>query len=226
MQMKKLIFSIVILLLAGCSTSKQGEAWHPYYRVQGGFNKGGIVENTDFSKTTDIEPDAFSGATKMGVNASGHIVLPVKHNAVETGVDYMHNNQTFTFKDNSNGYNGSRKIGSSQIMVPLTYNFGFFKKNNPLGDLQIKVGYLMQINIFNVSDDGVLLTDYSLKHFSSGLTFGISTTPFRLSNGNSLGFFFDGYRGSKIYNDFYNRSIYDMPASSFMKFGIIYQFNK
>ena len=222
--MKKIVFGLSILLLTGCKISKQGEALHPYYRMQAGLNKGGITENTDFTKTTDIQPDAFSGATKTGFNASGHIVLPLKRNALETGIDYMYNNQTFTFKDATYGNNGTRKIGTSQFMVPLTYNLSFFKKNNPLGSLQVKVGYLMQLNLFSVSNYGAQLTDYNTKGFSNGLTVGISATPFKFENGYRLGFYFDGYRGSKIYDDFYNRSIYEMPGSSFLKFGIIYQF--
>jgi len=222
--MKKIIYGVVIVLFAGCNVSKEGKTWHPLYRVQAGLNKGGITENTDFSKTDDVVPDAFSGATNMGFNASGHTLLPLKHNSVETGVDYMYNKQKFTFRDATNGYNGTRTIGSSQIMVPITYNLGLFKKNDPLGMVQLKLGYLMQFNMFNVSNNGNSLTDYSLKHFSSGITFGVSITPLKLNNGNSLGLYFDGYRGSKIYNDYYNRSIYEMPASSFLKFGVIYQF--
>jgi len=224
--MKKIVFSLLILVVSGCNVTKQSEIWHPYYRIQGGLNKGGITENTDFTTTTDIEPDAFSGATKTGFIASGHVVLPLKRNAIETGIDYMYNNQTFNFNDNLNSYSGNRKIGSSQLMVPITYNFGLFKKNNSLGTVNIKVGYLMQLNLFSVSDNGSNLTDYSLKHFSSGLTVGLSAIPFNLDNGSSLGLYVDGYRGSKIYNDFYNRSVYEMPGSSFMKFGIIYQFGK
>ena len=224
--MKKIVFGLSILFLAGCNISKQGDALHPYYRVQVGLNKGGITENTDFTKTTDIQPDAFSGATKTGFNASSHVVLPLKRNAIETGIDYMYNNQTFTFKDATYGYNGTRKIGTSQFMVPITYNFGFFKKNNPLGSLQVKIGYLMQFNMFSVTNNGNSLADYSTKGFSSGITAGISATPFKFENGNRLGFYFDGYRGTKIYDDFYNRSIYEIPGSSFMKFGIIYQFGK
>jgi len=224
--MKKLVFNLIILILSGCQATKQGEAWHPYYRVQGGLNKGGVTENTDFTTTTDIEPDAFSGATKTGFNASGHVVLPLKRNTVETGVDFMYNNQAFTFKDNNYGYNGTRKIGTSQFMIPITYNIGFFKKNNPLGSLQVKIGYLMQFNMFSVTNKGASLTDFSTKGFSSGITAGISATPFKFDNGNRLGIYFDGYRGTKIYDDFYNRSMYEMPGSSFMKFGIIYQFGK
>lgn len=224
--MKRIVICLSILILSGCNASKQGETWHPYYRVQGGLNKGGIIENTDFTASTDILPDAFTGATKTGFNASGHVLLPLKRNTVETGIDYMYNNQTFTFKDNSNGFFGSRKIGTSQFMLPITYNFGMFRKNQPLGAVQLKLGYLMQFNLFSVSNNGSSLTDYSLKHFSSGLTFGLSATPFQMSNGNRLGFYIDGYRGSKIYDDFYNRSIYEMPGSSFVKFGIVYQFGK
>jgi len=224
--MKRIIFGLSTLILTGCNISKQGGVWQPYYRLQVGINKGGITENNDFTKTANIQPDAFTGATKTGFNASGHIVLPLKRNAVETGIDFMHNTQAFTFKDVAFGYRGSRKIGTSQFMVPLTYNFKLFKRNNPLGTLHVKVGYLMQLNIFSVTDNGTPLTEYSTKGFSNGISVGLSVTPFKMSNGDRLGFYLDGYRGSKIYSDFYNRSMYKMPGSSFMKFGIIYQFSK
>jgi len=224
--MKKAIIGFSILFLMGCTSTKLCEPRHPYYRIQAGLNKGGITENTDFTKTTDIQPDAFTGATKIGLNTSSHIVLPLKQNSIETGFDFMYNNQKFTFNDSHVGYNGSRNVGTSQFMIPITYNFNLLKKNNSLGSLQLKVGYLMQFNLFSVTDNGAPLTDYSTSGFSNGFTIGVSATPFKMSNGNRLGFYIDGYRGSKIYNDFYNRSIYEMPGSSFMKIGIMYQFGK
>ncbi len=224
--MKKIVCCLAIAVLSGCTVTKDGGTWHPAYRVQGGLNKGGITENTDFTKTPEIQPDAFSGATKTGVHTSGHIVIPFKRNSIETGVDFMHNNQKFAFNDNTNGFNGKRDIGLSQFMLPITYNFGLFRKNNSLGNLQIKIGYLLQFNFFSVSDHGANLPGFTVKHFSNGFTVGLSATPFQFNNGNRLGFYLDGYRGTKVYDDFYNSSIYEMPGSSFVKFGVFYQFGK
>jgi hypothetical protein len=264
--MKKFVYCIIVLILAGCAATKvqdkwhptyrflgeldQGgiigstdftkssdvqpdavsgatkvqEKWHPVYRFLGGLNHGGIIENTDFTKTTDVQPDAFSGATKLSFNAGAHALLPVFGNSVETGLDFMNSNQTFTFNDKIRSFTGTRKIGTSQIMLPITYNFGFFKEEQPLGMLQLKFGYLMQFNLFSVSDEGSVPADYTNKGFSSGMVFGLACTPFQLANGNEIGIYLDLYRGSKIYNDFYNSSAYEMPGSSFAKFGIIYQF--
>jgi hypothetical protein len=222
--MKKYFYCILIIILCGCSTTNLQDKWKPFYRLQGGMNHGGITENTDFSETANIPVDAFTGATKLNFNAGGHVLLPVLGNSIETGLDFMHSSQSFTFKDNTNFFKGTREIGTSQIMLPITIDFAFLKDlEQPLGALQLKLGYLMQLNFFSVTDAGIL-PSYSNKGFSKGMLFGISATPFRLSNGNRIGLYLDAYRGSKIYNDFYNTGVYKMPASSFLKFGVIYQF--
>lgn len=58
----------------------------------------------------------------------------------------------------------------------------------------------------------------------SGATLGFSTTPFRFYNGTKLGLFVDGYFGTRAYEDFYNRAEFEIPGTSFIKYGIIYQF--
>jgi hypothetical protein len=222
--MKKYFYCFLVLVLFGCSSGKVEEKWHPTFRVQGGLNNGGIVENTDFGKTPEIQPDAFSGATKTGFNFGGHVLLPVLGNSVESGLDYMYSNQTFTYKDLRLGFKGDRKINTSQIMLPVTYNFGFFNEEQPLGALQLKFGFALQFNFFSIDDGGASLTSYDLKHFSSGFTFGIATTPFKLPGGALIGFYVDGYRGTKMFDDLYNQSIYDKTGSSYVKFGAIFQF--
>jgi hypothetical protein len=108
-------------------------------------------------------------------------------------------------------------------MLPITYNFGLFNKLIPKAELQIKVGFLGQVNFISAKGTGIL-PDYSVIPFSAGPTFGISVLPLSFNNGNKLGIYFDIYRGSQIYKDFYNQSSFEMPGSSFAKFGLKYQF--
>ena len=191
-----------------------------------GTNTGGIVENTEIVKTNLVPVDAFTGATntvRPGFNVGAHVAAPFLLNSVETGVDVMTNNHVFTFKDAINNYNGNRKIDLYQFMLPLTYNFGFFKKNNPLGAFQIRIGGVLQYNLLYVKSNGAL-PDYTFKPFSAGATLGFKLIPFHFNNQTYLGFYLDGYRGSRIYEDFYNQSSFQMPGSSYLKWGILFQF--
>jgi hypothetical protein len=231
--MKKLntgIALISILIITACSslntlTQNQDEDKEFKYRVQAGINHGGIVENTDMDELNNVAIDGFTGATKLGINAGAHVLVPAFNNHVEIGIDYMYNNQTFKYNDAISGYYGNRKIGTSQILFPITFNLGLFKQNNPEGLFQVKLGYALQYNIFNISDDGNTLPDYSTKSFSSGLVFGFTSAPYKFENGSRLGIYVDLYRGSQLYEDFYNNSSFKMPGSSFLKSGLYYQFN-
>lgn len=219
---------MIFLLISCASTNKmsqtEDEKWKPDFRVQAGINHGGIVENTDMSEIENVEVDAFSGATKTGFNAGIHTLLPIKRNNIEIGVDYMQNNQTFTYKDVLNAFNGEREVKTSQFIVPLTYNIGVLRKKYSEGLFQIKIGYVFQFNSFNISDKSPNLPAYTTNNLSSGLTLGLATTPITLMNDTKLGCFFDIYRGSQVYDDFYNKSTFEMPGSSYFKAGVIYQF--
>ena len=228
--MQRKIITIEILfvfLLMGCASQQaihSDKKWSPIYRLQVGTNKGGIVENTDMTVVDNAGIDAFTGATRRGVNASGKVLLPLRANFVETGIDLMYNSQTFTYIDAANDFMGERKLAITQFMVPLTYSFGILRQNHPEGLFQIKLGYAAQFNLFSVSDGQGNMPGYSTNSFSNGATLGLSTTPFRLNNGTKLGFFLDGYRGTRAYEDFYNRTEFEIPGTSFLKYGIIYQF--
>jgi hypothetical protein len=218
---------VAIFLFMGCATpnvTTEKKEWKPIYRAQLGTNKGGVVENTDLTVVPNTQVDAYSGATSKGVNASGKVILPLKRNALETGIDLMHNSQTFSYNDAANGFNGERKLGVTQFMVPITYSFCLFRKNNPEGLLQIKLGYSAQFNLISTSDGTGNMPIYSTSPYSKGATLGFSTTPFRLKNGAKLGFYIDGYRGTQAYEDFYNRTEFEMPGTAFIKYGVIYQF--
>lgn len=198
--------------------------WKPRLQIQGGINKGGITENRDFASTSNTSVDGFSGATRsIGPNVGAHIILPLKRNAFETGIDYINNKQTFKYNNSSTDSRGYRGLNVSQFMLPITYNIGLFKLSNQQPLCFLKLGYLVQYNVVGATDSGQNLPAYSYNRWSKGITIGLSSTPIMLKNGASIGFYFDVYRGSKIYDDIYNDDTYKMPGSSFIKFGFIYQ---
>ena len=231
--MKKLISTILaglcLIAINSCSTSQQtGADKKLKFSIQTGVNLGGITENTDMTVVPSAEAppeatvDAFSGATHTGVNVGIHINKPLKYNHVETGIDYMYNQQTFTYTDAGNMYIGVRELSTYQIMFPLTYNFVLFRKLLPNASIQLKIGYLGQLNFVSTSSTGIL-PEYSINRWSNGATFGISAYLFQFNNGSKLGMYFDGYRGTQVYEDFYNQKSFEMPGSSFIKFGFKYQ---
>lgn len=171
----------------------------------------------------EAEVDAFSGATKLKYNGGIHINRQLKRNQLETGIDYMFNYHTFNYVDAGNFYMGVRRLEVSQVIVPLTYNFVFLKNRFPAAEMQFKAGYLGQLNFVNAKETGIL-PEYSIQPFSHGLTFGISAYPLQFQNRSKLGFYIDGYRGSQIYENFYNQKNFDMPGSSYLKGGLRYQF--
>jgi hypothetical protein len=228
--MKNILLSLClssILLFAGCISQQSASNKvknKPVFKIQAGINKGGIIENKDLKQIPNTKVDAYSGATRTGFNTGVKVLFPIKRNAIETGIDYMYSNQIFTYQDNDNGYVGKRKLGTSQFMVPLTYNFGFFRKKYEEGLFTFKLGYLVQLNAVNVNNITGSLPEYKLLKFSSGFTAGFATSPFHFKNGSKLGLYIDLYRGSRIYEDFYNLKGFDMPGSSFIKYGMSYQF--
>jgi hypothetical protein len=222
-----LFFGVLIFLLIGSCTATDKAQRAYKVSVQAGLNKGGIVENTDLTVVPNAKPkagkpDAYSGATSMGGNIGIHVNKPLAYGEIESGLDYMYNNQTFTYTDQGNMYNGIRKLSVNQVMIPLTYNFDFFKRSLPYAEIQLKIGYLGQLNFVSENGTGIL-PEYSINHWSNGVVFGISAYPFRFANGSKLGFYVDAYRGTQIYKDYYNRESFEMPGSSFIKGGLRYR---
>lgn len=228
--MKKALFTIwaiLFLIILGCTPTNSvadNNKWKPSYSLHAGIASGGIIENTNLKQIPNTETDAFTGATSISPTVGAHVKLPVFKNEVETGLDYMYTNQKFTFKDNVNGYNGERKLATSQLIVPITYNFRLLQKMLPGAMCNLKFGFVGEFNFVNVSDNNANLPSYSIKNFSKGFVFGLNSVPFNLSNGSKIGLYVDLYRGTRIYTDFYNLESFDMPASSFAKIGVFYQF--
>ena len=219
-------FAFLLIISACAVTNKNHQGVQ--FSVQAGANKGGITENTDMTVVPGVETpaeamvDAYSGATYTGINAGIHVSKPLTYNQVESGIDYMYNQQTFTYVDAGNRYIGVRELKVSQIMIPLTYDFVLFRKLAPKANIQIKLGYSGQLNFVSVSSTGIL-PDYTIKPWSNGATFGISAFLVQFKNGSKLGFYLDAYRGTQIYEDYYNQTSFEMPGSSFIKFGLKYQ---
>lgn len=218
--------AIAIFAFAGCNTTLNSTGKKVKLSAQAGLNKGGITENTDMSvvSSSGTAVDAFSGATNTGFNAGIRASYPLKRNEIETGIDFMLNKQTFTYNDKANEYVGQRMLNVSQIMVPLTYNFNLLKGALPSAEIQMKLGVAGQLNFVGADNTGSLPA-YEVSRWSNGFTFGVSAYLFRFRNNHKLGFYLDGYRGTQIYEDFYNLSEYEVPGSSYMKFGLKYQFN-
>ena len=226
---KKIMYGAVLLLLMSCTTTSsvrdENEGWPLVLRAYAGVNKGGITENTNLEELENAEVDGFTGATSGGFNVGAHALLPVGRNHIESGIDFMYNGQSFTYKDQVSGFAGDRNIQTTQLMVPLTFNFGMFRQRIDEGLFRLKVGYVMQYNFPMIRDEGSRLPGYSVHRFSGGMTIGFETTLFQLSNGNDLGLSLDLYRGSQVYEDYYNQSAFETPGSSYFKAGVVYQFN-
>jgi hypothetical protein len=223
----RILLLFCIILFSCNAPTNTGVSKRTRISVQAGINQGGIVENTDFSivpspsSSTEATVDAFTGATQTGFNGGVHVNHALSRNQVETGLDYMFNHHTFNYIDEENHFVGVRRIGLSQIMLPLTYNFEIIRKI----DLQFKFGLAAQYNLINVNDVTVFnLPDYKIHRLSVGPTFGISAFPVRFASGSKLGLYFDMYRGSQIYEDYFNQTSFEIPGSSYVKCGFMYQF--
>jgi hypothetical protein len=222
-----IIIAVSILTLGGCISKKSlndDDKRNPFnFSFQAGINKGGMVENTDMGLVQGAGIDAFSGATRTGFNAGARVSYPIKRLAIETGLDYMNNGQTFTWNDPVNGYIGSRGFSTHQLLIPTTLNLGLFRQTHPDGLLTLKLGHMMQYNMISVNSEKGNIPEYSINRWSNGLTLGIASTPFRLKNGARAGLFLEVYRGSRIYEDHYNQPSFEIPGSSCFKFGILYK---
>lgn len=224
------LLSLSLAIIPSCSVQKKAITGNRFrFSIQAGSNIGGITENTDMSVVPGVQVppeaivDAFSGATHPGFNAGVHISRKMKMNHLETGLDYMYNHQTFNYIDAGNKYTGVRELHVSQLILPFTYNMVLFGKLFPEADMQLKAGLICQLNF--VSGKGVgILPDYSANPLSAGPILGFALYPLSFENGNKIGIYIDFYRGSQIYKDFYNQPDFEMPGSSFAKFGLTYKF--
>lgn len=226
----KTLILIGMMSLVGCvgnhELSKDNQKREIRFGVEAGANKGGIVENTDMSYIVGASVDAFSGATRIGGHIGAHATLPVDRNDVQVSMGYMYSPQTFTYHDETNGFSGTRKIGLSQFILPITYNVNLFKNSFPAGTICLKFGGALEYNLASVKDNGSHLPGYTIRPFTGGVALGISTLALKFKDNSRIGLSFDVYKGTQIFDDLYNRKEYKMPTSSYMKLSLIYQFKQ
>jgi len=215
----KTLILVGMVSLVGCVSNRDIR-----FGAEAGVNKGGIVENTDMSLIDGASVDAYTGATPVAAHIGGHATLPVGRNDVQVGLDYMYSPQTFTYNDGLNGFSGTRDIGLSQFIMPMTYNVNLFKRILPSGSFCFKIGGALEYNLASVKDHEGRLPDYTIHPFSGGMVVGISTLPIEFKDHSRMGLSIDLYKGSQIYDDIYNRKEFEMPTSSYMKLSLIYQF--
>ncbi len=196
----------LFVLLSGCA------AIETTYDIQAGANWGGIIENSDI--------DAVSGATRASANIGIHPVFDIRGRMVETGIDFLNYNQSFTYMDITENYDGKRDFRYGELRLPLTYNIQFFRDENNRGRLLLKLGLSGGYRIYENIEDSGTVPDYTFNRFSLGPVFGLSSTPLKISDRLDMGFYFDFMRGTKIYDDFYI-SPELMGNISNIKFGVV-----
>ena len=200
-----LIFPL-FFLLSGCASIQTT------FNVQAGASWGGIIEDTEI--------DAVTGATNMGIGLGVHPAININRRLVETGLDFLTYNQSWTYLDGSENYDGKRDLRFGELRVPLTYNFQLFRDDNDEGLLQIKLGLSAGYILYHNFTDNGTVPDYTLDNFSIGPSFGISTIPIKLGDKLQLGFYLDALRASKVYSDHY-LTTNNVGNMSNIKFGAV-----
>lgn len=215
MNIKYITFGLlIIMLVARCTTTsnltgKQTKTT-VMHNLQIGSSWGGIIEN--------MEVDAVTGATKNRLNAGYHAVIKVQNKMLETGVDLLNYQQSFTFTDTDN-YNGKRNFNYREVRLPLTYNFQLWRNKNNNGIFRVKTGLSAGYRYYQKIEDSGNLPGYSFKRFSMGPTLGISLLPISITDDLSIGTYIDFLLASKVYNDYYTKAP-DIGNMSYIKFGI------
>jgi hypothetical protein len=218
----------IALLVAGCSTGQKLASKKCYYshdiRLLAGINIDAFAVEGN-SPSFDInDKNASSEEIKVGVAIGVHDVIPLGRNAIETGLDYAYSPQRLFYDNKMYEYNGYRYVRTSQLMVPITYNFGLFKKIAPEGFIELKIGYLAQLNFVSEGPTSGTIPGYSTNRFSNGLIFGLSAIPIKFKNQSRMGLFADAYYGTHLFKDIYSPQKSEWHYSAFCRFGIVYQF--
>ncbi len=220
----KFSFMMLILALTSCSVTKKTTKPPPSFRINAGIQKGGIIANTDFTTLENTPPDGFTGANSKGIHAAIHYEYFTSFVSFETGLDLLWNKQTFNYSDIGNNYVGVRQLFTTQFRVPLFVNMRFLKGKNPEGMMKFKLGISPGLSMINQLSAEGSLPDYSTSSFSLGPAMAIELSPFRINEKYNPGLYFGLFRSAQaVYNDFYQ--VGDMPALSYMTFGITWKLN-
>jgi len=204
-----------VLLISCASTTKLSDddrAVKIGYNLHVGSSWGGVIE--------DATIDAVTGATKFGFNIGVHPTIDIRGRMIETGLDYIQYNQSFSYQDSEAGFNGERKLNYGELRVPVTYNFQLFRDKDNEGILQLKLGLSAGYRIHENIEDSGNNPAFTFDKFSIGPTLGVSIVPFKISENYKLGLYFDVMRGSKVYTDEYT-VINDFGQLSSIKFGLM-----
>jgi len=148
------VLIVSCLLLVSCSGLKELDEASPSFKFYAGATHGGIIENTDLELIRPISPDAFSGATRVGIQAGAHFEYPLSRISLETGLDLFLNGQVFTYEDYFPSFSGTRELLTTQLRIPLVVNFRLFKGVMEDGMLQLKLGLSPGYVFFSVEDQG------------------------------------------------------------------------
>lgn len=219
------IMILSILLLTACSGSNHMEKASPSLKAYLGGSHGGIIENTDLSLIESTEPDAYSGATKVGFHAGIHYEYPLQQISLETGIDGFLNSQTFTYQDDFAGFHGTRDLMVSQLRIPLAVNFRLLREKQEDGMIQLKLGLSPGFCFYAVDDHSESLPSYEKSVFTIGPLLGAEFTPLRFKNGSAIGISLELFRSfQEVYSDYYQLG--ETPGLSYLKFGLVYRFYK
>ena len=228
--MKKILLwsalNLMVLSFSSCISTHKGSLQGYKLAVERksievGVVHGGIVENTDMTLIPASAPDAFSGATSPGFSASLHYERLIKRNYLVTGIDYMMNNQTFTYNDPANRYFGTRDIRVSQFRIPFQFQIGIFRGIMPEGMLKVRAGLSAGYTHFKISNSGFLPETITTYPFSLGPAIGGSFTPWRAANGASISISGEMWRSfSPGFSDIYN--VGAQRGMSYGKIGFVF----
>lgn len=224
--MKKTIAWIAILLLLSASAGRiQAKTdSKPKLAFQIGTNQGGINDYSDLCLLDQTRVpvtslvNAFNERVHTGYNFGLHLIQPIRKNQIEVGMDYMNNFQLFRYEDAANQFLGTRSINVNQFMLPISYNITLFRNLLFISDVQLKLGYLWQLNIIDALGTGSIPGTF-INSMSKGGTFGIAASILKFRNGCKIGLYCDVYRGSHLFTDYTNQSCFPTAGSGFIKSG-------
>lgn len=218
--MKKLYYLILTTLSLSCSGTR-GLNEQANFKVYGGVNHGGIIENTDLKAMDQVPVDAYSGATHIGFSAGARYAYPLKNHGLQTGLDLMGNKNSFSYQDDINGYNGKRELYTTQVRIPLLFAFHLFKDEGGIPLVKLNLGLSGGLVFCSELNSEGIVPEYEVSSFSLGPAVGFEIYPFKLGKQSTLGFSFELFRSMQAsYKDFYQQG--DMPGTSYLRFGIVY----
>lgn len=224
--MKKAVAWITfLLLLSACAGRIQAKSdSKPNLAFQIGTNQGGINNYSDLCLLDQTRVpassllNAYNEGVHTGYNFGLHLIQPIRKNQMEVGMDYMNNNQLFRYVDASNQFLGTRSINVNQFMLPISYNIMLLRDLFLIGDIQLKLGYMWQLNIIDATGTGSIPGTF-INSISKGGTIGIAASILKFKNGCKIGLYCDVYRGSHLFSDFSSQSCFPTAGSGFVKSG-------